>query len=131
MEKKRIIKTSGLFILLCVVAFCAEFYYANNTKNIILPEKSEIYTVTVTNGTNGNTTTVEESNINKIYNDLKNISLTKVDNEDLSGWNYSVDIETNNDTDVHLVFVSDKLLQYNNNTYEINGTSVLKNFTNC
>ena len=77
------------------------------------------------------TTTVEESNINKIYNDLKNISLTKVDNEDLSGWNYSVDIETNNDTDVHLVFVSDKLLQYNNNTYEINGTSVLKNFTNC
>ena len=131
MEKKRIIKTSGLFILLCVVAFCAEFYYANNTKNIILPEKSEIYTVTVTNGTNGNTTTVEESNINKIYNDLKNISLTKVDNEDLSGWNYSVDIETNNDTDVHLAFVSDKLLQYNNNTYEINGTSVLKNFTNC
>lgn len=131
MEKKRIIKTSGLFILLCVVAFCVEFYYANNTKNIILPEKSEIYTVTVTNGTNGNTTTVEESNINKIYNDLKNISLTKVDNEDLSGWNYSVDIETNNDTDVHLVFVSDKLLQYNNNTYEINGTSVLKNFTNC
>ena len=131
MEKKRIIKTSGLFILLCVVAFCVEFYYANNTKNIILPEKSEIYTVTVTNGTNGNTTTVEESNINKIYNDLKNISLTKVDNEDLSGWNYSVDIETNNDTDVHLAFVSDKLLQYNNNTYEINGTSVLKNFTNC
>lgn len=131
MEKKRIIKTSGLFILLCVVAFCVEFYYANNTKNIILPEKSEIYTVTVTNGTNGNTTTVEESNINKIYNDLKNISLTIVDNEDLSGWNYSVDIETNNDTDVHLVFVSDKLLQYNNNTYEINGTSVLKNFTNC
>lgn len=131
MEKKRIIKTSGLFILLCVVAFCVEFYYANNTKNIILPEKSEIYTVTVTNGTNGNTTTVEESNINKIYNDLKNISLTKVDNEDLSGWNYSVDIETNNDTDVQLVFVSDKLLQYNNNTYEINGTSVLKNFTNC
>lgn len=131
MEKKRIIKTSGLFILLCVVAFCVEFYYANNTKNIILPDKSEIYTVTVTNGTNGNTTTVEESNINKIYNDLKNISLTKVDNEDLSGWNYSVDIETNNDTDVHLVFVSDKLLQYNNNTYEINGTSVLKNFTNC
>ena len=131
MENKRIIKTSGLFILLCVVAFCVEFYYANNTKNIILPEKSEIYTVTVTNGTNGNTTTVEESNINKIYNDLKNISLTKVDNEDLSGWNYSVDIETNNDTDVHLVFVSDKLLQYNNNTYEINGTSVLKNFTNC
>lgn len=131
MEKKRIIKTSGLFILPCVVAFCVEFYYANNTKNIILPEKSEIYTVTVTNGTNGNTTTVEESNINKIYNDLKNISLTKVDNEDLSGWNYSVDIETNNDTDVHLVFVSDKLLQYNNNTYEINGTSVLKNFTNC
>lgn len=131
MEKKRIIKTSGLFILLCVVAFCVEFYYANNTKNIILPEKSEIYTVTVTNGTNGNTTTVEESNINKIYNDLKNISLTKVDNEDLSGWNYAVDIETNNDTDVHLVFVSDKLLQYNNNTYEINGTSVLKNFTNC
>lgn len=131
MEKKRIIKTSGLFILLCVVAFCVEFYYANNTKNIILPEKSEIYTVTVTNGTNGNTTTVEESNINKIYNDLKNISLTKVDNEDLSGWNYSADIETNNDTDVHLVFVSDKLLQYNNNTYEINGTSVLKNFTNC
>lgn len=131
MEKKRIIKTSGLFILLCVVAFCVEFYYANNTKNIILPEKSEIYTVTVTNGTNGNTTTVEESNINKIYNDLKNISLTKVDNEDLSGWNYSVDIETNNDTDVHLVFVSDKLLQYNNNTYKINGTSVLKNFTNC
>ena len=131
MEKKRIIKTSGLFILLCVVAFCVEFYYANNTKNIILPEKSEIYTVTVTNCTNGNTTTVEESNINKIYNDLKNISLTKVDNEDLSGWNYSVDIETNNDTDVHLVFVSDKLLQYNNNTYKINGTSVLKNFTNC
>lgn len=131
MEKKRIIKTSGLFILLCVVAFCVEFYYANNTKNIILPEKSEIYTVTVTNGTNGNTTTVEESNINKIYNDLKNISLTKVDNEDLSGWNYSVDIETNNDTDVHLVFVSDKLLQYNNNTYKINGTSVLENFTNC
>ena len=131
MEKKRIIKTSGLFILLCVVAFCVEFYYANNTKNIILPDKSEIYTVTVTNGTNGNTTTVEESNINKIYNDLKNISLTKVDNEDLSGWNYSVDIETNNDTDVHLAFVSDKLLQYNNNTYEINGTSVLKNFTNC
>lgn len=131
MEKKRIIKTSGLFILLCVVAFCVEFYYANNTKNIILPEKSEIYTVTVTNGTNGNTTTVEESNINKIYNDLKNISLTKVDNEDLSGWNYSVDIETNNDTDVQLVFVSDKLIQYNNNTYEINGTSVLKNFTNC
>lgn len=131
MEKKRIIKTSGLFILLCVVAFCVEFYYANNTKNIILPEKSEIYTVTVTNGTNGNTTTVKESNLNKIYNDLKNISLTKVDNEDLSGWNYSVDIETNNDTDVHLVFVSDKLLQYNNNTYEINGTSVLKNFTNC
>ena len=131
MEKKRIIKTSGLFILLCVVAFCVEFYYANNTKNIILSEKSEIYTVTVTNGTNGNTTTVEESNINKIHNDLKNISLTKVDNEDLSGWNYSVDIETNNDTDVHLVFVSDKLLQYNNNTYEINGTSVLKNFTNC
>ena len=131
MEKKRIIKTSSLFILLCVVAFCAEFYYANNTKNIILPEKSEIYTVTVTNGTNGNTTTVEESNINKIYNDLKNISLTKVDNEDLSGWNYAVDIETNNDTDVHLVLVSDKLLQYNNNTYEINGTSVLENFTNC
>lgn len=131
MEKKRIIKTSGLFILLCVVAFCVEFYYANNTKNIILSEKSEIYTVTVTNGTNGNTTTVKESNLNKIYNDLKNISLTKVDNEDLSGWNYSVDIETNNDTDVHLVFVSDKLLQYNNNTYEINGTSVLKNFTNC
>lgn len=131
MEKKRIIKTSSLFILLCVVAFCAEFYYANNTKNIILPEKSEIYTVTVTNGTNGNTTTVEESNINKIYNDLKNISLTKVDNEDLSGWNYAVDIETNNDTDVHLVFVSDKLLQYNNNTYKINGTSVLENFTNC
>lgn len=131
MEKKRIIKTSGLFILLCVVAFCVEFYYANNTKNIILPEKSEIYTVTVTNGTNGNTTTVKESNLNKIYNDLKNISLTKVDNEDLSGWNYSVDIETNNDTDVHLAFVSDKLLQYNNNTYEINGTSVLKNFTNC
>ena len=131
MEKKRIIKTSGLFILLCVVAFCVEFYYANNTKNIILPEKSEIYTVTVTNGTNGNTTTVKESNLNKIYNDLKNISLTKVDNEDLSGWNYSVDIETNNDTDVYLVFVSDKLLQYNNNTYEINGTSVLKNFTNC
>ena len=131
MEKKRIIKTSGLFILLCVVAFCVEFYYANNTKNIILPEKSEIYTVTVTNGTNGNTTTVEESNINKIYNDLKNISLTKVDNEDLSGQNYSVDIETNNDTDVHLVFLFDKLLQYNNNTYEINGTSVLKNFTNC
>lgn len=131
MEKKRIIKTSGLFILLCVVAFCVEFYYANNTKNIILPDKSEIYTVTVTNGTNGNTTTVKESNLNKIYNDLKNISLTKVDNEDLSGWNYSVDIETNNDTDVHLVFVSDKLLQYNNNTYEINGTSVLKNFTNC
>ena len=131
MEKKRIIKTSGLFILLCVVAFCVEFYYANNTKNIILPEKSEIYTVTVTNGTNGNTTTVKESNLNKIYNDLKNISLTKVDNEDLSGWNYSVDIETNNDTDVQLVFVSDKLLQYNNNTYEINGTSVLKNFTNC
>lgn len=131
MEKNRIIKTSGLFILLCVVAFCVEFYYANNTKNIILPEKSEIYTVTVTNGTNGNTTTVKESNLNKIYNDLKNISLTKVDNEDLSGWNYSVDIETNNDTDVHLVFVSDKLLQYNNNTYEINGTSVLKNFTNC
>lgn len=131
MEKKRIIKISGLFILLCVVAFCVEFYYANNTKNIILPEKSEIYTVTVTNGTNGNTTTVKESNLNKIYNDLKNISLTKVDNEDLSGWNYSVDIETNNDTDVHLVFVSDKLLQYNNNTYEINGTSVLKNFTNC
>lgn len=130
MEKKRIIKTSGLFILLCVVAFCVEFYYANNTKNIILPEKSEIYTVTVTIGTNGNTTTVKESNLNKIYNDLKNISLTKVDNEDLSGWNYSVDIETNNDTDVHLVFVSDKLLQYNN-TYEINGTSVLKNFTNC
>lgn len=62
---------------------------------------------------------------------MKNISLTKVDNEDLSGWNYSVDIETNNDTDVYLVFVSDKLLQYNNNTYEINGTSVLKNFTNC
>lgn len=58
MEKKRIIKTSSLFILLCVVAFCAEFYYANNTKNIILPEKSEIYTVTVTNGTNGNTTTI-------------------------------------------------------------------------
>lgn len=131
MEKKRIIKTSSLFILLCVVAFCAEFYYANNTKNIILPEKSEIYTVTVTNGTNGNTTTVEESNINKIYNDLKNISLTKVDNEDLSGWNYAVDIETNNDTDVHLVFVSNKLLQYNNNTYKINGTSVLENFTNC
>ena len=131
MEKNRIIKTSGLFILLCVVAFCVEFYYANNTKNIILPEKSEIYTVTVTNGTNGNTTTVKESNLNKIYNDLKNISLTKVDNEDLSGQNYSVDIETNNDTDVHLVFVSDKLLQYNNNTYEINGTSVLKNFTNC
>lgn len=131
MEKKRIIKTSGLFILLCVVAFCVEFYYANNTKNIILPEKSEIYTVTVTNGTNGNTTTVKESNLNKIYNDLKNISLTKVDNEDLSGWNYAVDIETNNDTDVHLAFVSDKLLQYNNNTYEINGTSVLKNFTNC
>ena len=131
MEKKRIIKTSGLFILLCVVAFCVEFYYANNTKNIILPEKSEIYTVTVTNGTNGNTTTVKESNLNKIYNDMKNISLTKVDNEDLSGWNYSVDIETNNDTDVHLVFVSDKLLQYNNNTYEINGTSVLENFTNC
>ena len=131
MEKNRIIKTSGLFILLCVVAFCVEFYYANNTKNIILPEKSEIYTVTVTNGTNGNTTTVKESNLNKIYNDLKNISLTKVDNEDLSGWNYSVDIETNNDTDVQLVFVSDKLLQYNNNTYEINGTSVLKNFTNC
>lgn len=131
MEKKRIIKTSSLFILLCVVAFCAEFYYANNTKNIILPEKSEIYTVTVTNGTNGNTTTVEESNINKIYNDLKNIFLTKVDNEDLSGWNYAVDIETNNDTDVHLVFVSDKLLQYNNNTYKINGTSVLENFTNC
>ena len=131
MEKKRIIKTSGLFILLCVVAFCVEFYYANNTKNIILSEKSEIYTVTLTNGTNGNTTTVKESNLNKIYNDLKNISLTKVDNEDLSGWNYSVDIETNNDTDVHLVFVSDKLLQYNNNTYEINGTSVLKNFTNC
>ena len=131
MEKKRIIKTSGLFILLCVVAFCVEFYYANNTKNIILPEKSEIYTVTVTNGTNGKTTTVEESNINKIYNDLKNISLTKVDNEDLSGWNYSVVIETNNDTDVHLVFLFDKLLQYNNNTYEINGTSVLKNFTNC
>lgn len=131
MEKKRIIKTSGLFILLCVVAFCVEFYYANNTKNIILSEKSEIYTVTVTNGTNGNTTTVKESNLNKIYNDLKNISLTKVDNEDLSGWNYSVDIETNNDTDVHLVFLFDKLLQYNNNTYEINGTSVLKNFTNC
>lgn len=131
MEKKRIIKTSGLFILLCVAAFCAEFYYANNTKNIILPEKSEIYTVTVTNGTNGNTTTVEEININKIYNDLKNISLTKVDNEDLSGWNYAVDIETNNDTDVHLVFVSDKLLQYNNNTYKINNTSVLENFTNC
>lgn len=131
MEKKKIIKTSGLFILLCVVAFCVEFYYANNTKNIILPEKSEIYTVTVTNGTNGNTTTVKESNLNKIYNDLKNISLTKVDNEDLSGWNYSVDIETNNDTDVHLVFLFDKLLQYNNNTYEINGTSVLKNFTNC
>ena len=131
MEKKRIINTSRLIILLCVVAFCAEFYYANNTKNIILPEKSEIYTVTVTNGTNGNTTTVEESNINKIYNDLKNISLTKVDNEDLSGWNYAVDIETNNDTDVHLVFVSDKLLQYNNNTYKINGTSVLENFTNC
>lgn len=131
MEKKRIIKTSSLFILLCVAAFCAEFYYANNTKNIILPEKSEIYTVTVTNGTNGNTTTVEESNINKIYNDLKSISLTKVDNEDLSGWNYAVDIETNNDTDVHLVFVSDKLLQYNNNTYKINGTSVLENFTNC
>ena len=131
MEKKRIIKTSGLFILLCVVAFCVEFYYANNTKNIILPEKSEIYTVTVTNGTNGNTTTVEESNINKIYNDLKNNSLTKVDKEDLSGWNYAVDIETNNDTDVHLVFLFDKLLQYNNNTYEINGTSVLKNFTNC
>lgn len=131
MEKNRIIKTSGLFILLCVVAFCVEFYYANNTKNIILPEKSEIYTVTVTNGTNGNTTTVKESNLNKIYNDLKNISLTKVDNEDLSGWNYSVDIETNNDTDVHLVFLFDKLLQYNNNTYEINGTSVLKNFTNC
>ena len=130
MEKKRIIKTSGLFILLCVVAFCVEFYYANNTKNIILPEKSEIYTVTVTNGTNGNTTTVKESNLNKIYNDLKNISLTKVDNEDLSGWNYAVDIETNNDTDVHLVFLFDKLLQYNN-TYEINGTSVLKNFTNC
>lgn len=85
----------------------------------------------MTNGTNGNTTTVKESNLNKIYNDLKNISLTKVDNEDLSGWNYSVDIETNNDTDVHLVFVSDKLLHYNNNTYEINGTSVLKNFTNC
>lgn len=131
MEKKRIIKTSSLFILLCVVAFCAEFYYANNTKNIILPEKSEIYTVTVTNGTNGNTTTVEESNINKIYNDLKNISLTKVDNEDLSGWNYAVDIETNNDTDVHLVFVSDKLLRYNNNTYKINGASLLENFTNC
>ena len=131
MEKKRIIKTSGLFILLCVVAFCVEFYYANNTKNIILPEKSEIYTVTVTNGTNGNTTTVKESNLNKIYNDMKNISLTKVDNEDLSGWNYAVDIETNNDTDVHLVFLFDKLLQYNNNTYEINGTSVLKNFTNC
>ena len=131
MEKKRIIKTSGLFILLCVVAFCVEFYYANNTKNIILPEKSEIYTVTVTNGTNGNTTTVKESNLNKIYNDMKNISLTKVDNEDLSGWNYSVDIETNNDTDVHLVFLFDKLLQYNNNTYEINGTSVLENFTNC
>ena len=131
MEKKRIIKTSGLFILLCVVSFCAEFYYANNTKNILLPEKSEIYTVTVTNGTNGNTTTIKESNINKIYNDLKNISLTKVDNEDLSGWNYAVDIETNNDTDVHLVFVSDKLLQYNNNTYKINGTSVLENFTNC
>lgn len=130
MEKKRIIKTSGLFILLCVVAFCVEFYYANNTKNIILPEKSEIYTVTVTIGTNGNTTTVKESNLNKIYNDLKNISLTKVDNEDLSGWNYAVDIETNNDTDVHLVFLFDKLLQYNN-TYEINGTSVLKNFTNC
>ena len=130
MEKKRIIKTSGLFILLCVVAFCVEFYYANNTKNIILPDKSEIYTVTVTNGTNGNTTTVKESNLNKIYNDLKNISLTKVDNEDLSGWNYAVDIETNNDTDVHLVFLFDKLLQYNN-TYEINGTSVLKNFTNC
>ena len=50
MEKNRIIKTSGLFILLCVVAFCVEFYYANNTKNIILPEKSEIYTVTVTIG---------------------------------------------------------------------------------
>ena len=50
---------------------------------------------------------------------------------DLSGWNYAVDIETNNDTDVHLVFVSDKLLQYNNNTYKINGTSVLENFTNC
>ena len=131
MEKNRIIKTSGLFILLCVVAFCVEFYYANNTKNIILPEKSEIYTVTVTNGTNGNTTTVKESNLNKIYNDMKNISLTKVDNEDLSGWNYAVDIETNNDTDVHLVFLFDKLLQYNNNTYEINGTSVLKNFTNC
>lgn len=113
------------------MAFCAEFYYANNTKNIILPEKSEIYTVKVTNGTNGNTTTVEESNINKIYNDLRNISLTKVDNEDLSGWNYAVDIETNNDTDVHLVFVSDKLLQYNNNTYKINNTSVLENFTNC
>ena len=38
---------------------------------------------------------------------IKNISLTKVDNEDLSGWNYSVDIETNNDTDVHLVFLFD------------------------
>lgn len=131
MEKKRIIITSGLFIFLCVLAFCAEFYYANNTKNIILPEKSEIFTVTVTNGTNGNTTTVEKSNINKIYNDLKDISLTKVSNQQTSGWNYSVDIETNNDTDVHLVFVSDKLLQYNNNTYKIDGASLLENFTNC
>lgn len=131
MEKKRIIITSGLFIFLCVLAFCAEFYYANNTKNIILPEKSEIFTVTVTNGTNGNTTTVEKSNINKIYNDLKDISLTKVSNQQTSGWNYAVDIETNNDTDVHLFFISDKLLQYNNNTYEINGTLVLENFTNC
>lgn len=131
MEKKRIIITSGLFIFLCVLAFCAEFYYANNTKNIILPEKSEIFTVTVTNGTNGNTTTVEKSNINKIYNDLKDISLTKVSNQQTSGWNYAVDIETNNDTDVHLVFVSDKVLQYNNNTYEIDGASLLENFTNC
>lgn len=131
MEKKRIIITSGLFIFLCVLAFCAEFYYANNTKSIILPEKSEIFTVTVTNGTNGNTTTVEKSNINKIYNDLKDISLTKVSNQQTSGWNYAVDIETNNDTDVHLVFVSDKVLQYNNNTYKIDGASLLENFTNC
>lgn len=131
MEKKRIIITSGLFIFLCVLAFCAEFYYANNTKNIILPEKNEIFTVTVTNGTNGNTTTVEKSNINKIYNDLKDISLTKVSNQQTSGWNYAVDIETNNDTDVHLVFVSDKVLQYNNNTYKIDGASLLENFTNC